>query len=268
MDLLKVNDLNFAYGSHKILKNVGFSLELGEILCVLGPNGCGKTTLLDCILGVHGLSSMEIYLNGKSLKDIDIKEKAKLISYVPQKHKESFPYKVKEIVIMGRTPYISGFGAPKKEDQEAVFAVLKSLNMESFADKIFPRLSGGEAQLVMIARALTQETDLLVMDEPTSSLDFKNEGVILSTIINLVKNQSKSILMATHFPNHAFQLESFGVSVKVAMMKEGEIKYYGKPSEVINEKTIEDIYGVKAHIVKFENSKTKLIQHSIVSTLE
>lgn len=268
MELLEVNDLSFTYGNHEVLKNIDLSIGAGEVLCILGPNGCGKTTLLDCILGVHRLAGLQVYLKGQLLQNINVKEKAKLVSYIPQKHKESFPYRVKEIVVMGRAPYISGFGAPKKEDQEIVYNVLKSLNIEAFAEKIYSRLSGGEAQLVMIARALAQETDLLVMDEPTAALDFKNEGIILSNIIKLVKDQNKSILMATHFPNHAFQLESYGVSVKVAMMKDGEIKYYGKPSEVINEKTIQDIYGVKTQIIRYNNKKTKVVQHSIVSTLE
>lgn len=101
MKLLKVNDLSFTYGNREVLKNINLSIGIGEVLCVLGPNGCGKTTLLDCILGIHKLADAEVYLKGQLIKQINIREKAKLVSYIPQKHKESFPYKVKEIVVMG-----------------------------------------------------------------------------------------------------------------------------------------------------------------------
>lgn len=253
MSLLRVEDLSFAYDKVPVFKHIDFEVEKGQVICLVGSNGCGKTTLLDCLIGANKAESGDVIINGLSHSKIDMKEKAKMISYIPQKHRESFPYRVREMVIMGRAPYISAFGTPDKEDQEIAVAAMKGLGIEDFSERLFSHLSGGEAQMVLIARALTQEAPIIAMDEPTSSLDFKNETLILETVVKLVKEKKVSIIMATHFPNHSFYFENNGIDTKVLMMKDGQIKHSGQPIETITEENILDVYGVNAKIVTYDH---------------
>lgn len=249
MELLKLQDVSFGYNNETIFENLNVSVNKGEIFCLLGPNGCGKTTLLDCILGVLRPRKGVILLENLNIKDISSSRIARKIAYVPQSHEKTFPYKVIDIVLMGRASYIGMFGSPSEEDIRYANEALEMVGINRLKDRPYTQLSGGEGQLVMIARALAQKTPLLVMDEPTAHLDFKHELVIMETIVQLVKNTGLSILMATHFPNHALYFENNGVPTRVALMSNKSFLEVGYPDDVLSEYNLKSVYDVHTRLV-------------------
>lgn len=246
--LLAVSDLAFAYGQKQVFSQLSFTMQEGEILCIMGPNGCGKTTLLDNILAVHQPSAGDIRIAGKSIQTYQRREIAQQIAYVPQIHQITFPYTVKEVVMMGRTAYTGLFSEPKAEDETICLEALAKVGMADFAERPYSQLSGGEIQMVLLARALGQKTKLILMDEPTAHLDFKNELVFLETVTELVKTEGIAILMATHAPAHAFYFEAKGAPTRTLLMQNGQIFAAGAPSAVITETAIQQVYGVAAKI--------------------
>lgn len=250
--LIEVTGATFAYDSRTIFQDLSFKVRPGEIFCLLGPNGCGKTTLLDAILGYNKLKSGSIKIRGQELNKLHPGEIARHVSYVPQRHDRTFPYTVLDIVKMGRTAYTGRFSAPTEEDIEIAREALKTVGMLSMENQAYTRLSGGESQLVMIARALAQKTPVIVMDEPTSHLDFRNEYVILKTMADLVKDSGIAIITATHFPNHAFYFENQRVSVRMALMHEQRLLQVGPVTEVLNEKNMMTMYDMETRLVSIE----------------
>lgn len=250
MAILEVKNLNFSYDNKKILNGINFNIEKGEILCIFGPNGCGKTTMLDCLLGVNKVEKGEILIECKNISNMKVEEIAKKVAYVPQKHQHTFGYTVLEMVLMGRTAHTSMFSSPRKEDVKFAEDCLKKVGMYRFKDRIFNSLSGGEAQLVKLARALAQETNLIIFDEPTSHLDFRHELNVIKYMSKLIKGKNISIIMATHFPNHAFYFENQGISTKVAMMKDGVFYAKGKAEEVLDEENMDRIFKIKTKVYK------------------
>ncbi|NTW70790.1 MAG: ABC transporter ATP-binding protein [Eubacteriaceae bacterium] len=249
MPIIDVRNLSFVYpNKNKILNDISFTLKKGEMLCVLGPNGCGKTTMIQCILGMNKVEKGEIFIEGENISDISMTEMAKKISYIPQKQKHTFDYTVLEIVLMGRTAHISMFDSPRKMDIEISMDCLKKVGMEKFMNRNFNSLSGGESQLVKFARALAQEADLMIFDEPTSHLDFYHELSIIKHMTKLIKESKISIVMATHFPNHAFFFESQGIPTNVAIMDKGIFGAYGSACETLNEKNMEHIFRMKTKV--------------------
>lgn len=251
MPLLEVKNISFAYGRQNVLQDISFHVNKGEILFLLGPNGCGKTTLLDCVLGVLRPSQGDIYLKGKNIRGIGPMTIARQLAYVPQSHEKTFPYSVMDIVMMGRASYIGLFASPSAHDTAIVMDVLNMLGICHLKDRPYTQLSGGEGQLVMIARALVQQTPLIVMDEPTAHLDFKHEMVIMETIVGLVQETGLSILMASHFPNHAFYFENNHVDTRVALINQGGFVQLGRPAQVLSEENLQLTYNVNARVVSY-----------------
>lgn len=247
-EVLKVSNLSFAYGSKEVFQDISFSMQAGEILCLMGPNGCGKTTLIDNIMAIHKPKSGDIELMNEPLHKYKRHQIAQNIAYVPQIHDITFPYTVKEIVMMGRTAYTGMFGEPKPEDEEIVLEALDKIGILHFAEKPYSRLSGGEVKLVLLARALGQKTSMIIMDEPTAHLDFKNELLFLETIVDLCSKEDIAVLMATHSPSHAFYFGAKGLNCHAAMMSKEKIIAYGSPDQVVTEENIKEVYGVKASI--------------------
>jgi iron complex transport system ATP-binding protein len=248
IDVLNVSGLSFAYGDKEIFSDLSFSLRAGEILCLMGPNGCGKTTLLDNIMAIRRPGSGIIELMGKPLKTYKRHQIARHIAYVPQIHDITFPYTAKEIVLMGRTAYTGVFGEPKPEDEEIALDALAKVGIRHFADTPYSRLSGGELKLALLARALGQRAALIIMDEPTAHLDFKNELMFLETISELSSKENIAVLIATHSPAHAFYFDARGLDCRAAMMARGAIVAEGRPDDVVTVHHIEEVYGVKAGI--------------------
>lgn len=250
-ELIAIKNIAFAYEKKEVFTDLTLSLESGEICCLIGPNGCGKTTLLDCILGIHEVIAGEIFVENKNIKEYLRHDLAKKIAYVPQIHEITFPYKVLQAVVMGRAAYINFFSAPGKEDEDIAMDCLQRVGMDHLADKPYTQISGGEMQLVMLARALAQDTNIIIMDEPTAHLDLKNELLFLETVADLVTNNKVSILIATHMPNHSFYFENKGLNVTLAMMSDGNIEEKGRPKDVLTEANIRRLYKIDARLLEY-----------------
>lgn len=259
MALLNIAELCFQYESSLILDRIQLEMEAGEIILLLGPNGCGKTTLLDCIIGYKQSVGGIIKINGIDAKSYSVKEKAKHIAYVPQSSSNIFPYSVMEMVLMGRTPYLGSTSSPSPKDVEVALDAMETLGISKFKDRTFSTLSGGEKQLVFIARALAQDSQIILLDEPTSSLDIKNEMMVLSKIKKLASSKNKSLLIATHQPNHVYYLSEENIPVKAALFADRRIKYFGTPAEVVNEYNIKEVYRVNCDIYEYKNNHKTII---------
>ncbi|MFH0968064.1 MAG: ABC transporter ATP-binding protein [Methanobacteriota archaeon] len=234
----------------EIFKDVSFSLEKGEILCILGPNGIGKSTLLKCCARVLSLKTGEVCIAEKSLDAWNRRELAKVVGYVPQAHHIVFPFSVLQLVLLGRTPHIPVYSRPGKKDLEIAVAALKSVGIEHLMDAPVNRISGGECQLAMIARALAQEPSLLVLDEPTNHLDFGNQVRILHILDQLSKTRTISIIMSTHYPDHTFLL-----SCKVGLMQNGVVSLVGQAVDVVTEQALEKTYHISIGVHFIEGAK-------------
>ncbi len=245
-----VRNLHFSYGENEILKGTNLGVLENEIFCLLGANGSGKTTLIDAILGLNKYKTGSITIDNVEISSLKPPEIAKKIAYVPQLHTITFPYTVLEVVMMGRVAFRGLFGEPKKEDELICLKALSRVGIVDFKDRPYSQLSGGELKLVLLARALAQRTNVIIMDEPTAHLDIRNELIFLETVTNVVKNEGLTVIMATHSLNHAFYFESLGVSVRAGIMKDGIVKYVGTPKEVVSKETIKDAYNIDADIVE------------------
>ena len=246
---LDIRGLAFSYGEQNVFSDVSLPVSTGDVICLMGPNGCGKTTLLDAVMALKIPRAGEILLDGRSVVAYRRHELARKMAYVPQIHDVTFPYTVREVVLMGRTAYAGAFGKPSREDMSICDAALRRIGIEGLADKPYSRLSGGELKLVLLARALGQGAPMMLLDEPTAHLDFKNELLFLETVAGQCRDGGLTVLIATHAPDHAFYLASKGLSVRAAMMARGGLLYCGTPDEVITADTIRAVYGVHAKIL-------------------
>lgn len=255
MSLLEISDLTFGYGPTNIFRDLNFAVDRGEIFCILGPNGCGKTTLFDCILGLHRPRQGRILINGRDHQTLKTWEKARLISYVPQNHEKSFPYTVTQVVQMGRTAHIGFFESPGRDDVRIAEEAMDRVGIRHLAKRRYTELSGGEMQMVMIARALAQQAPLIIMDEPTSHLDFQNELRVMETMVQMVRD-GLTILMATHSPNHVLYFESQNINTRVALMSQANFLMIGEPCRVISTENLRRVYNVEARVISFELGQT------------
>ena len=237
----------FSYGDHVIFRELDFELVPADVLCLLGPNGCGKTTLLRCLNGLLPLREGTIWLQGRELHTFDERARARVMGFVFQEHSSPFPYSVLETVVMGRAPHLAFLASPSPRDLEMAEQALVTVGMHHLRDQRYTEISGGERQLVLIARALAQEPTLLLLDEPTSHLDYGHQMSVLQTIHRLAVERRLTVIMATHFPDHALLIAN-----QVALMKEGRFIAVGAPGEVVTEGNLERLYGVQVRIVAIE----------------
>ena len=242
--MLEVNDLRAGYGDKEIVHGVSFDIPRGQFVCVIGANGCGKSTLLKNMLGLVKPLGGEVRIEGADIASMDEKERARHFAYIPQAHTPPFPFKVSDVVILGRTPYLTGIATNvSAHDQIVAYRAMQQLSIEHLADKIYTELSGGQQQLVLVARALAQQPDLLVMDEPTASLDFGNQQLVLSCVYELSR-MGMSVLMVTHDPGHALSCAD-----RVIMMEAGRVIGDGTPEQVITTENLRRIYGTESYVV-------------------
>ena len=249
--LVDVKNISFSYekDSPIVFENISFSIEKGDVLCVLGPNGTGKTTLIKCINGLHKVNEGEINLNGSNIQSLSFKDISRIVGYIPQGHVPSFPFKVFDVVLMGRSPYINITSSPREKDKEIAMNALETLGIEDLKDKSYTNLSGGERQLVFLARVLAQEPDLLILDEPTNHLDFGNQIKLLEIIEQLSK-LGLAVIMSSHYPDHAFLAAS-----KVAIMKDKSFIDFGTPDEVLSEENLKSAYGIDVKLIELEDGR-------------
>ncbi|MCY7388043.1 MAG: ABC transporter ATP-binding protein [Burkholderiales bacterium] len=242
--LLKAHNLAFGYPGRTLGRAINLEVQTGEVLCVLGPNGGGKTTLFRTLLGLLPAHGGSIALGGKSLEACAPSERAKLMAYVPQAGNSYFAFTVRDVVLMGRTAHLGLFAAPGPKDFDAATAALNELRIAHLAEKSFTQISGGERQLVLIARAIAQESPLLIMDEPTASLDFGNQSLMISEILRL-KASGRSVLFSTHDPDHALQCAE-----RALLLHAGNVLALGSPREVVTAANLKTLYGVDVELIE------------------
>lgn len=248
-----VENVGFSYdGKRNVLEDVSFQLDAGDILCLLGSNGTGKTTLLRCILGFHRPQRGSIRIDGIELTRVHKAQRARHMAYVPQSSSLAFPYTVKEVVLMGRVSHLRLGGRPRAADHRIADEALERLQIQNLANRRFPELSGGERQMVLVARALAQQAEVLIMDEPTSNLDYHNQVRILAAIKHLA-TQGIGILMTSHYPDHAFLACS-----KVALMGHGRILAVGDPDTVVTSESLTDLYDTPVVVARAESGALKI----------
>ncbi len=247
---LEAHDLAFGYPDHPVGRDVSLAVEPGEVLCLLGPNGCGKTTLFKTLLGLVSAQGGHVTLGSDALTTLPRQEIARRIAYVPQAQSGVFPYTALDLVLMGRTAHRGLFAGPTREDRELAQRALADLGIANLADRDVTRLSGGQRQLVLVARAIAQASPVIVMDEPTASLDFGNQVVVLTEIRRLAE-RGAGIVLSTHDPDHAF-----AAATRVALMHEGRIIADGAPSEVLTADRLEAIYHVRVTIERLASGQT------------
>lgn len=249
--VIEVKNISFSYSkdSPLIFENISFSVEKGDILCVLGPNGTGKTTLIKTLNKIHEINDGEILIGGKNIKKLSYSDISKYIGYIPQGHVPSFPFTVFDVVLMGRSPYISLTSSPKLRDKKIASDALKTLGIYHMKDKEYTNLSGGERQLVFLARVLAQEPDVLILDEPTNHLDFGNQ-IRLLQILEQLSNLGLAIIMSSHYPDHAFLSAN-----KVAIMKDKTFLGFGSPEEVLTESNLKETYGIDVELIELDNGR-------------
>lgn len=229
--------IHFAYQKKSILEDVTLHIPEGSIISLLGANGAGKSTLMKILLGLLNPSQGNIFLKGVPLKEYSIKERAKQIAYVPQSSKIVFSFSALEIVLMGRIAFESWFKKASKEDRVLAYSALERLGIEHLAHQDYQTLSGGQKQLVLIARALAQGAKILVMDEPISGLDYGNQLRLLEAILKL-SHEGYTFLKSTHFPEHALLLGGYTYAIK-----DTKILAHGITHEIINAELINTLYN-------------------------
>jgi iron complex transport system ATP-binding protein len=241
--MLEVSHLAFGFPGRTIGRGVSFGVARGEVLCVLGPNGGGKTTLFRTLLGLLKPHSGVITLEQQDLQSFSRGEIARRIGYVPQGHSAYFAFTVREFVLMGRTAHFGAFSSPSKHDSAVAEKSLESLGIAHLADKPVTEISGGERQLALVARALAQEPKLLVLDEPTASLDFGNQVRVLERMGALAAS-GIAVLFSSHEPDHAFLCAQ-----RALLLGEGHVLEIGAPRDVIRADTLERLYGVSVQVL-------------------
>jgi iron complex transport system ATP-binding protein len=229
-------DLTIGYPDRTVGRGLDVALSTGEVLALLGPNGGGKTTLLKTLLGLLKPKAGEVRLGDKPLDNYSIRERARVVAYVPQVHISTFAFTVETVVLMGRTAHGSLFTRPSGQDRAVAHAALERFGIAALASRPYTMISGGERQLVLLARALAQEPQFVVLDEPTASLDFGNQGKVMREIRALAKS-GHGVLFTTHDPNHALRAAD-----RAYLLREGTRIADGPVATVLNREQLEALY--------------------------
>lgn len=241
---LEARDLAFGYPGHPVGEALDLTLRRGEAVCLLGPNGSGKTTLFRTLLGLLPPRAGRVLLDGRDLARWPRQDLARRLAYIPQAHAGVFPYTALDVVLMGRTPHIGRFAAPGRRDRAVAGAALDRLGIAHLAEADYTRLSGGQRQLVLLARALAQEAAYLVLDEPTASLDFGNQVLVLGELRKL-RAAGLGIVLSTHAPDHAFACAD-----RVLILGDGRLLADGTPDEVVTGPRLAQVYGVAVDVLR------------------
>ena len=247
---LEARRLAFGYPGKPVGRNVDLALGAGEVVCLLGPNGSGKTTLFKTLLGLLPAQGGEVLIDDRPLAAMPRAEVARRVAYVPQAHAAHFPYTVLDMVLMGWTAHLGPFARPGPRDHAAAVGALETLGIADLGAADYTRISGGQRQLALIARALAQAVPLIVMDEPTASLDFGNQALVLREVRALAA-QRYGIVLSTHDPDHAF-----ACATEVALLHEGGLAAHGAPDAVLTPARLEAVYGVPVSVERLASGHT------------
>ncbi len=235
---VKVNGLSFSYGRHPVLHNISFHVDSGRMLSVLGPNGVGKSTLFKNILGLYPAPEKTVFVNGKDVSSMSIRERAAEMAYIPQSHSPSFNYSVYDMVLMGTAAQVKLQSAPGTAQRHKTEDMMKRLGVWTLRTRGFLQISGGEQQLVCIARALVQGARVLIMDEPTANLDYGNQVLVQSRLSELA-GEGYTVIQSTHNPEQAFLYAD-----DVLALMDGNVEAFGSPQEVISTELMKKLYRV------------------------
>lgn len=246
--IVVIDKITCGYDQKILIRDLSFQLTLGEAICILGANGIGKTTLFKTIIGQIKMISGDVFVNDKSVKTMSTKERSKIFSYVPQAKAYTYRYTVNDIVMMGRAPYIEKFSSPSQQDYKAVQETLDKLSLNHLSNRFYDELSGGEQQIVLIARAIAQNANYILLDEPASNLDFYNQSKLIR-IINMMKQEKIGVLMVSHNPEHAFQC-----CEKALLIGKSGQYFYGETSKTITEDNLKIIYETDVGIKTFTDA--------------
>jgi len=250
--MLEARGLGYGYPGRAVGRDLDLELAAGEVLCVLGPNGGGKTTLFRTLLGLLAAQAGGVRLEGRALGSLARSEVARRMGYVPQGHAAQFAFTVRDVVLMGRTAHIGLFAAPGAADLAAADRAIETLGIGELAGRIVTELSGGERQLAMIARALAQGARLLVLDEPTASLDFGNQVRVLREIRRLAA-EGYAVVFSTHDPGQAFL-----AATRVLLLARGGAFRQGAPEAVITAENLRAVYGVEVRVAPIDGTSVCL----------
>jgi len=254
---LEAHNVVCGYGANIVVRDISLTVASGEVVCLLGPNGVGKTTLFKAILGLLPIQSGEIRLEGENVRHWPRDRFARAVAYVPQAHIPPFPFSVLDVVLMGRTAHLGGLAAPSPTDHAIVDEALELLGIAGLKHRIYTEISGGERQMVLIARALAQQAGILVMDEPTASLDFGNQIKVLNQIQRLVQS-GIGVLLTTHFPDHALLC-----ATKVALMQRNHVFQVGDTAAIMTEANLRAAYGVPVKIITTTTGNGAVVQSCV-----
>lgn len=243
---LEAREIRAGYNGVDVVKDVSFTLESGEVLCLLGPNGVGKTTLFKSLLGFIPFTGGGLYVDGKPVNQRNRKEMASLVGYVPQVHEPPFPFQVIDVVVMGSIVRADLFTGPSKEAFNEADELLESLGVSYLRDRDYTKISGGERQMVLIARALMQRPSFLMMDEPTSSLDFGNQMRVLAQVCSLAR-RGVGVVMTSHFPDHAYLCCD-----KAAVMSRTKRFRVDNVEKIVTQETLEEAYGIPVKVASID----------------
>jgi iron complex transport system ATP-binding protein len=249
-----VRSITVNYGDREILHEVSLNVEAGEVVSLIGPNGAGKTTMIRAISGILPLQSGSVHVDGNDIYDLSITERARLLAVVPQARKLPPAYSVQHAVLMGRTPYLGWLGNPSKRDYEKIDWALDRTHIRDLASRHVEELSGGEQQLVLVARALAQDAPVILLDEPTAHLDLRHQSTILNLIRSLAQERGLAVLMSLHDLN----LVSL-YSDRIALLGEGKIHAFGTSNEVINPQILSDVYQVPLSVIPHPKQDIPLV---------
>lgn len=248
MALLTAHGVSFGYQRKAVMEGLSLSVEEGGVLALLGPNGSGKTTLLKLLLGLLKPASGSVMLQGRNIHAMPHKELAQQLAYVPQVHKESFAYRVIDVALMGRMPHKPFFSRYTAEDRQIAQDALEKMGIAGLAERPYTEISGGERQLALIARAMTQGARTVLMDEPTNGLDYGNQVRLLERLKKLSRH-GYTFVFSTHHPDHALS-----VADRVVMMQDGAVLHDGPAADTVTSASLEQLYGVDVRLYDVEEN--------------
>ena len=249
---LQVNDLRFSYGDREVLKGISFETKYGEFISVLGPNGVGKSTLFRCILGLMPSSGGSVRVDGDDIGQLTPAQLARRMAYIPQSHNPLFNFSVLDMVLMGTTSQLGRFAAPGKIQERMALAALERMGILHLKDRGCSHISGGERQLVLMARAIAQQAKILVMDEPSANLDFGNKMRVMKTVKGLTED-GYTIIQSTHDPDQAYLY-----SDRILALHGGKVLAWGTPRDVMTEDLISTLYGVDVEVCSMHDDRFRV----------
>lgn len=241
-EMLVVEQMSFGYQHRPVLEEISFHLDVGQSVCLLGKNGVGKSTLFRCLLGTIESQKGRIWIDQQEIHDYSRAALSQKIAYIPQSQRGTFPFTVLEMVLMGTASKLKNYQQPGKQEYQRAYEALERLNIEHLTHCLFSEISGGEQQLVIIARSLAQQSQMIIMDEPCANLDFGNQIKTLELIQELTK-QGYLIIQSTHDPNHALQYAD-----QVLVLEDGKISVSGAPQEVLTSEVLSRIYQIPIQV--------------------